>query len=218
MFTVSVFLDSLSKLVDNAFSQNNMLAESLLLSSEMSDFNPYGEGAVSSTEWYNVTTAIRRNLGVNNAVSDAALYSPTLSRYVSGSRWGSFQEFWQRKELDINISSEDVVNLFSRKPDKVEVYDASLTTYDGSRIPRILVLRPLSYVKSYSQGDWSLASIIDIYSILPSEMRNYTSFLIVDEKGTVRFKYYLISEHHQSIFLVEKYALSILISSHHLLL
>ena len=102
-------------------------------------------------------------------------------------RSGSFQEFWQRKELDINISSEDVVNLFSRKPDKVEVYDASLTTYDGSRIPRILVLRPLSYVKSYSQGDWSLASIIDIYSILPSEMRNYTSFLIVDEKGTVRF-------------------------------
>ena len=186
-YSNSLFLDSLSKLVDNAFSQNNMLAESLLLSSEMSDFNPYGEGAVSSTEWYNVTTAIRRNLGVNNAVSDAALYSPTLSRYVSGSRWGSFQEFWQRKELDVNISSEDVVNLFSRKPDKVEVYDASLTTYDGSRIPRILVLRPLSYVKSYSQGDWSLASIIDIYSILPSEMRNYTSFLIVDEKGTVRF-------------------------------
>ena len=50
-YSNSLFLDSLSKLVDNAFSQNNMLAESLLLSSEMSDFNPYGEGAVSSTEW-----------------------------------------------------------------------------------------------------------------------------------------------------------------------
>ena len=186
-YSNSLFLDSLSKLVDNAFNQNNMLAESLLLSNEIAVLNTENPGSVSPTEWYDATTAIRRNLGVNNAVSDAVLYSPSLSRYVSGTRWGSLHEFWQRSELDIPMSEDEVISILSTKPEKVEVYDASLTTYDGTRIPRILVLRPLSYVRSYSQGDCSLASIIDIYSILPSEMRNYTSFLILDEKGEVRF-------------------------------
>jgi len=177
-----VSLSYISSQIDQAIDQCTALSEDVLLSSEVATARYSGKDATSQ-DLYEATTALRHLLNGYECITDALIFSVKDDMYISSMRWGSVGEITQRDEMGLAMSGD----VFRKEATQMEIHDASYSLYDGTRIIRMLVLRPLSFVRSASNS-YVLAAVIDASSLLPKDLPEWHNFMIVRAKdGTVLF-------------------------------
>jgi len=180
-YTNSVAVQFVRREFDTVFAQANSVCENVLLNTQFQALD-----TVSSTSeleplyLFETTMSLRHLINGYGAVLDCMLYSPKLDLYISGERWGSISDFYQRDEYDLSYEKQRIDDIFRTERNVLHIEDASRVLPGGKKQQRLLVLRPLSYVRAGNVLDFYAAFLVDISDLLPSELDDYHDLMIVN--------------------------------------
>ena len=166
---------------DTVFAQTNSVCENVLLSTQFQTLNNVSSvGELGPLYLFETTMSLRHLINGYDAIIDCMLYSPDLDLYISGERWGSFNDFYLRNEYNLSYSVERINDIFREDRNVMRIEDASRTLVGGQKQQRLLVLRPLSYARTGNVHNFYAAFLVDVSDLLPSELDDYHDLMIVN--------------------------------------
>lgn len=180
-YTNSVAVQFVRREFDTVFAQANSVCENVLLGTQFQTL-----GTVSTvTELeplylFETTMSLRHLINGYDVILDCMLYSPELDLYISGERWGSFNDFYQRDEYNLSYTKARIDDIFRKERNVLHIEDASRILPGGKKQQRLLILRPLSYVRTGNVLDFCAAFLVDVSDLLPSELDDYHDLMIVN--------------------------------------
>jgi AraC-like DNA-binding protein len=169
-----------------AFKQVDSLCEEVLLSSSfrsLGSVSPLSD--LDRYTLYSKTTELRHMLGSRNYLSECYLYSPSQNCFFSSLYFGSLNGLYNGGVFDTMVSKEQNAEFFGGYLGYTDIKDLSQSSDSSSWI---LVLRPLSFIKSENIGDYCMAVLINVSDLIPAGMNEGFNLLIYDEDlGQVMF-------------------------------
>jgi Response regulator containing CheY-like receiver domain and AraC-type DNA-binding domain len=186
----STALQSLRYQLDSGLSQSDSFAEAVLLDTTFNSLS--SSTSVSELDsMYLLSTVLELRHLVNNynQIEEAFLFFPSNGSYVSTERWGTSRDFYLRNELSLSLSESDTEALLRDADGRLTIRDVSIADYKGKRIQRILITRPLSYVRSMYGNPLFVGVLLDVSSILPSNAAFNNFFIISNADGNLIMDY-----------------------------
>ncbi|MBP5162174.1 MAG: helix-turn-helix transcriptional regulator [Spirochaetales bacterium] len=182
-------LTSVENELNSAFKQVDSLCEEVLLSSSfrtlrtisfLSDLDRY--------TLYSKTTELRHMLSSRNYLTECYLYSPSRNCFFSSLYYGRLEDLHSDGMYDFMISKEQNADFFGGYRDYSDIKDLSEQIPGNSSW--ILVLRPLSFIRTDNIGDFCMAVLINVSELIPEGMDQDFNLLIYDDDmGKVLFSY-----------------------------
>ena len=134
------------------------------------DMNDISE--VSSLDLFYSSSDIRRLEQSSSKVKELFLYSPAKDWYISNQSWGGTNEMAKSLSLSSdNAESESIL--------REEIWDVRL--YDLSE-DKILILMPLSYIRSLNSNYVSVGIVVSKNDLFPSVIDEFHDVVIYNEK------------------------------------
>lgn len=185
-----ISLISISRQIDNVLDSCNLLAEDLLLSSEITAVRspfPNQQGRLPSQDLYEATNSLRHLMSGYSTIEDAMIYSKDEDLYISSMRWGTIAELYMRDEFRLPFTDTETDEILSQELRRIKIYDVSYNSLSGERMERMLIIRPLSFVQS--SDAYNLAVVVDVQDLL-EELSDYNDFIIIqNDTGRILFDY-----------------------------
>ena len=133
--------------MDQIFRDLNISAQELLVNAEIDAFR--GKESINeipSYDLYTMITTVARTQNTKASLSGLILYCPDLDLYISDVHYGRISSMALLDEYSFSYSQSEIDDIFSNK-DALRIYDASYTLANGNRISRMLITRPISFVR-----------------------------------------------------------------------
>ncbi len=184
-------LSSVSREIDSILDSTNSLAEDIILSQSISSIRYRADDErIPSQDLYTASTNLRHLMNSYSMLTDCMIFSPGTDLYVSTMRWGTIEEIFLRDEFSLLFSEEISQDIFMEDANRIRIYDASYNQWNGIRIERILIIRPLSFVQYGAENGYYLAAIANVKDLLSSDLSDFNDFMIVQkDTGRVLFDY-----------------------------
>ena len=162
-----------------AFKQVDSLCEEVLLSSSFRSLGPVSPlSDLDRYTLYSKTTELRHMLASRNYLSECYLYSPSQNCFFSSLYFGSLDGLYSGGVFDAMVSKEQNAEFFGSYLGYTDIKELSRTSDNSSWI---LVLRPLSFIKSENIGDYCMAVLINVSELIPAGMDREFNLIIYDE-------------------------------------
>ena len=181
----SLAAEHVSSQLDNLLLQINSSAETLLINSGLSSlYSVRSAEDVHPYTLYEASLEVESVLMTRPEYSSLFLYSPELGIYLGARSYGPLSGLGDEARLE--YGEEDLQRIFGEKGIRTMLYDASYTLVNGTRVERLLITRPLSFI--HSQGNsFCLAAFVSKDRLLGrdpafGESRNILIFSSVDGK------------------------------------
>ncbi|MBR2282216.1 MAG: helix-turn-helix domain-containing protein [Spirochaetales bacterium] len=184
-------LTSIGNELDSAILQVNALCEELLLSDS---FRSLGSiGTLSDLDPYTLylkTQELRHMTSSRSYIIDCLLFSTDLDCYISTQYYGKLSSIHRNDVLDVRLSEDLADKLFWTFRNYTFIQDVSMYDTGEAAKPRFLAIRPFSYVRSQNIGDFCVAVLVDVSSIMSnSELESYNVLVYDDDSEQVLFSY-----------------------------
>lgn len=183
----SIALDASTRLIDMAIDEEASLSEDVVLSQSLRDVLLPSSMVNDTFSLYEASTEFRHLLNSYNYLLDAVVYSPDKDVYISQSGWGGINDFIMRSDLQLPFGDDEIRALLRSEPVGLTLMDASAIQRGGTRVPGILLLRPLSYAKTSEESRVYILATLNLPAILSSIIDNYKGIIITDQNGTLLF-------------------------------
>ncbi|MBQ7730087.1 MAG: helix-turn-helix transcriptional regulator [Spirochaetales bacterium] len=162
-----------------AFKQVDSLCEEVLLSSSfrsLGSVSPLSD--LDRYTLYSKASELRHMLGSRNYLSECYLYSPSQNCFFSSLYYGSLDGLYSGGVFDTMVSKDQNAEFFGSYLGYTDIKDLSQASDNSSWI---LVLRPLSFIKSENIGDYCMAVLINVSELIPAGMNQGFNLMIYDE-------------------------------------
>ena len=175
----STILMSVENELNIAFKQVDSLCEEVLLSSSfrsLGSMNPLSD--LDRYTLYSTTTELRHMLGSRNYLSECYLYSPSQNCFFSSLYYGSLDDLYSGGVFDAMVSKEQNAEFFGSYLGYTDIKELSQSIDNSSWV---LVLRPLSFIKSDNISDYCMAVLINVSELIPEGLGREFNLIIYDE-------------------------------------
>ena len=175
----STILMSVENELNIAFKQVDSLCEEVLLSSSfrsLGSMNPLSD--LDRYTLYSTTTELRHMLGSRNYLSECYLYSPSQKCFFSSLYYGSLDDLYSGGVFDAMVSKEQNAEFFGSYQGYTDIKELSQSIDNSSWV---LVLRPLSFIKSDNISDYCMAVLINVSELIPEGLGREFNLIIYDE-------------------------------------
>lgn len=183
----SIALDASTRLIDMAIDEEASLSEDVVLSQSLRDVLLPSSMVNDTFSLYEASTEFRHLLNSYNYLLDAVVYSPDKDVYISQSGWGGINDFIMRSELQLPFGDDEIRALLRSEPVGLTLMDASAIQRGGTRVPGILLLRPLSYAKTSEESRVYILATLNLPAILSGIIDNFQGIIITDQNGNLLF-------------------------------
>ena len=151
---------------DSSFSQINSSAEDILLNNRFSNIFSSDPFSLPVYNLYQSAAELSR-LGSQDVDGGTLfIYSPSRDFFIGGMKFGHIDDVSDLIEFNLGSPNTNVPDIFHKNLERMEIYDISYTYTSGNTVKRILITRPLSYVKSSPVGDYCIAQIVNLSTLL----------------------------------------------------
>ncbi|MGX8682140.1 MAG: hypothetical protein ACSW74_05695, partial [Spirochaetales bacterium] len=175
----STILMSVENELNIAFKQVDSLCEEVLLSSSfrsLGSMNPLSD--LDRYTLYSTTTELRHMLGSRNYLSECYLYSPSQNCFFSSLYYGRLDDLYSGGVFDAMVSKEQNAEFFGSYLGYTDIKELSQSIDNSSWV---LVLRPLSFIKSDNISDYCMAVLINVSELIPEGLGREFNLIIYDE-------------------------------------
>lgn len=175
----STILMSVENELNIAFKQVDSLCEEVLLSSSfrsLGSMNPLSD--LDRYTLYSTTTELRHMLGSRNYLSECYLYSPSQNCFFSSLYYGRLDDLYSGGVFDAMVSKEQNAEFFGSYQGYTDIKELSQSIDNSSWV---LVLRPLSFIKSDNISDYCMAVLINVSELIPEGLGREFNLIIYDE-------------------------------------
>ena len=186
-------LTSVENELNSAFKQVDSLCEEVLLSDSFKTLRAINSlSDLDKYTLYSKTTELRHMLSSRNYLSECYLFSPSGNCFFSSLYYGRLEDLRSDGIFNLMISKEQNVEFFGGYISYTDIKDLS-QPYENSSW--ILVLRPLSFIKSENIGDYCMAVLINVSALIPEGMNQGFNLIIYDDDlDQVMFSYHKNSD------------------------
>jgi len=179
---------SIENELNSAFMQVDSLCEEVLLTNSFRVLGSVGSlNEIDPFTLYEKTSELRHMLNSRYYLSECYLYSPSVDCFISSLYYGKLSALHGNGIYDLDITEEQNRDYFGnyRVFTDIKELDPSADAQT-----RMLVLRPLSFVSSENIGDFCMAVMINVSSLIPSDLGQDYGLIIYDEDvGNVLLSY-----------------------------
>lgn len=155
-------LNVFSSELNSAFMEVDALCEELILSDKFTVFSSRSLGDFDAYSLYLKTLDLGHMVNSRSYLSDCVLYSSENDMYITVQQYGKLSAISRNDVLDISESK----NLGKILSENSQNYTYVIDVSGGEDHYNLLVIRPLSFVRSVTVGDLYVAVLVDISSII----------------------------------------------------
>ena len=169
-------LDVLGNELNSAFLEVDALCDELILSDDFKAFSSRSLDEYDSYTLYLRTLELRHMAGSRPHLSDCVLFSADNDLYITTQYYGKLSNISRNDVLDIP-ESRILGDLISQNSQN---YTYVLEVSDNGTGYRLLVIRPLSFVRSATIGDLCVAVVVDVSDIVSSAVSSSYQIVMYD--------------------------------------
>ena len=155
-------LSALSNELNSAFMEVDALCEELILTDDFTVFSSRSLQDFDTYSLYLRTLDLRHMVNTRSYLSDCVLYSAANDLYITAQYYGKLSSIGRNNVLEIRESGilDRIIE------DSNQNYTYVIDVSDGRGQYNLLVIRPLSFIRSATIGDLCVAVLVDISSII----------------------------------------------------
>ena len=156
-------LGALSNELNSAFLEVDALCEELILSDTFKAFSSKTLDDYDAYTLYQRTLDLRHMVGSRSHLEDCILYSVSNDLYITAQYYGKLSNI-SRNDVLVVSKSKVLGELISQSSQN---YTYVIDVSDDGNGYNLLVIRPLSFVRSATIGDLCVAVLVDVSDIIP---------------------------------------------------
>ncbi len=189
-------VEHVRSVMDSVFMDVNAAATELLLDEgldEISRYNSFRE--VPAYLLFEEISSVLRIETTKSHLDGLIVYSPSMDLYVSAARYGQLSRIHSLGEYQLQFTESEAAEVFSGQYRAMEIHDASYVLPTGREVHRIIVTRPLNYLRS----TFYIAAVVSIDAIIgeESEFGSYHNLMIFSS-ASGHFLYDISSDAEES--------------------
>ena len=169
-------LGAISNELNSAFKEVDALCEELIVSDSFTSFSKRALRDSDSYSLYLRTLDLRHMVNSRSYLSECILYSVSGNFYITGQYYGELSSIDRNDVLDISESGYLGEILSRSTGNHTYVLDVS----DEGDGYKLLVIRPLSFVRSSLVGDLSVAVLVDISDVISDQVSQVYEIVMYD--------------------------------------
>lgn len=155
-------LSALSNELNSAFMEVDALCEELILTDDFTVFSSRSLQDFDTYSLYLRTLDLRHMVNTRSYLSDCVLYSAANDLYITAQYYGKLSSIGRNDVLEIRESG--ILDRIIDENNQNYTYVIDVST--GGDQYNLLVIRPLSFVRSATIGDLCVAVLVDISGII----------------------------------------------------
>lgn len=176
---------------DSVFSHINAMSDRVLTHSQFQRLANASTSAELDVMYrYDTTIELGQMSDSRNSILDCMLYSPTMNVYFTSERWGKMDDLVLMDEFSLGWPQEEFDRVFFGNNHTLQLEDASCSLAGGCTLDRLLIVRPVSYIRSGWRHNFYLAFLVDVSSIFTGTLQQFQDLVILNGiTGTVLYDF-----------------------------